>query len=70
MFKYLFFSKEGRSYTWKKKATLNINFELFLHMLLKFEIISIWTAQVIKFWNDIYFSETPNICKNWNIADT
>ena len=38
----------------------NSKFYFFLHMLLKFEIISTKIDQVIRLQNDIDFSETPN----------
>ena len=40
MFKYLFFFSEWHFYTWKEKKNIKQNYELFLHMLLRFEIIA------------------------------
>ena len=44
------------------------DFELFLHMLLKFEIIWTRIGQVIRLWNDIEFFETPFIICSIDLA--
>ena len=55
-----FFSSIEMPFTGKEKTfkLYILNFEWFLHMVLKFEIISIRISQVIRLQNYINFSET------------
>ena len=50
----------GKEKAFKHKHKHKI-FNLFLHMLLKFEIIWTRIGQVIRLRNDIHFPETPYI---------
>ena len=52
------------------KEKIKQNFEWFILMLLKFEIIWTWIGQVIRFWNNIDFSETPCIYKWYVLLDS
>ena len=50
----------------EKKKTIKQNFELFLNMFLKFEIISMRIdRQVIRLQNNINFLETPRIIRKY-----
>ena len=66
MFKHLSIFCEWHFYTWKEKK-LKQNSELFLHILLKIEIIWMRIGQVIKLQNDISVSETPCIIKQFKL---
>ena len=50
--------KKKNFYSWKEKTKQD--FELFLHMLLKLEIISVRIGQDIELQNNINISETPS----------
>ena len=58
MFKHLFFSSEWHFYSWREKKNTKQIFELFLHMLLKFNIIYIRTVQIIRLMISIFLKHT------------
>ena len=62
MFEHFFLSPVNSISTCEEKKKLK-NFQLFLYMLLKFEIIWMRFGQVIRLQNDINFSETSYIVK-------